>query len=161
MKIQLLSSTSVCRDLHIFRDAATQQNYTELLLEEYASTVTSFFSKCIDGEVNKKTLNSFSNHKGWMNQNNCPSVRWRGSISDCACVILSVNKTWWSVIRVPQGIQLVPTLFRPCPSNSLFTSLHSCAHHQSPTVHCAHPRLQTLAWRVFLCQVCQDLSSYG
>ncbi len=53
-----------CRDWHMFRDAATQENHINL--EEYTPSVSSYISKCVDDVVITKTIKSFPNQKAWM-----------------------------------------------------------------------------------------------
>ncbi|MCJ8729503.1 hypothetical protein PDJAM_G00107090 [Pangasius djambal] len=51
-------------DWHMFREAATDGDFTDL--EEYATSVTSYISKCIDNVTVSKTITSRSNQKPWM-----------------------------------------------------------------------------------------------
>ncbi len=49
----------------MLRDDTAHKNHINL--EEFTSTMTSYINKCVDDVVFTKTVNSFSNHKTWMN----------------------------------------------------------------------------------------------
>lgn len=62
--ISALQDCFECTDWHMFREAATDGDSTNL--EEYASSVTSYISKCIDDVTTSKTITTRSNQKPWM-----------------------------------------------------------------------------------------------
>lgn len=62
--ISALQDCFECTDWHMFREAATYGDSTNL--EEYTASVTSYISKCIDDVTFSKTITTRSNQKPWM-----------------------------------------------------------------------------------------------
>ncbi|KAK3521200.1 hypothetical protein QTP70_000479 [Hemibagrus guttatus] len=62
--ISALQDCFECTDWDMFRKAATNGDTTDL--EEYTSSVNSYFSKCIDDVTISKSITTRSNQKPWM-----------------------------------------------------------------------------------------------
>lgn len=56
-----------CTDWDVFKEASTYNGYINL--EEYASSVTGFISKCVDDVVPTRTITVRPNQRPWLNAN--------------------------------------------------------------------------------------------
>ncbi|KAK3550603.1 hypothetical protein QTP70_000685 [Hemibagrus guttatus] len=109
----------------MFREAATNGDTTDL--EEYASSVTSYISKCIDDVTISKSITTRSNQKPWM------TTKVRALLKSRDSAFRAGDKDALKAKLKPSGRQSVHTPRESMATSRAAVTLGTCGKASSPS----------------------------